>query len=169
MLQTFRHGFPHQPTAVAFDPVQKLLAIGTKSGSLRMYPYITKIIWLAHINLSLSLSLSLSFFLSFSFSPSHHFDIFLYEMYFLDLRFKKNLSLGTPGVDVHIKHEGGAAVIQLQFLVNEGGLLSATADDTLHLWNFRQKIPQVVQSLKFQRERFVYKFFHCIDKKKNNK
>lgn len=38
MLQTFRHGFPHQPCAMAFDPVQRLLAIGTKSGSLRMYP-----------------------------------------------------------------------------------------------------------------------------------
>lgn len=39
MFQTFRHGFPHQPTAVAFDPIQRLLAIGTKSGSLRMYPF----------------------------------------------------------------------------------------------------------------------------------
>ncbi|XP_043275951.1 syntaxin-binding protein 5 isoform X12 [Venturia canescens] len=97
--KTFRHGFPHQPTALAFDPIQKLLAIGTKSGSLRI--------------------------------------------------------LGRPGVDVNIKHDGGAAVIQLQFLINEGGLLSATADDTLHLWNFRQKIPQVVQSLKFQRERIT--------------
>ncbi|KAL2734053.1 syntaxin-binding protein 5 isoform X4 [Vespula squamosa] len=38
LKSTFRHGFPHQPTAVAFDPVQRLLAIGTKSGSLRMYP-----------------------------------------------------------------------------------------------------------------------------------
>lgn len=35
-LQTFRHGFPHNPTALAFDPVQKLLAIGDKYGSLRM-------------------------------------------------------------------------------------------------------------------------------------
>ncbi|KAF7998045.1 hypothetical protein HCN44_009443 [Aphidius gifuensis] len=97
--KTFRHGFPHQPTAVAFDPVQKLLAIGTKTGSLRI--------------------------------------------------------LGRPGVDVHIKHEGGAAVIQLQFLINEGALVSVTSDDTLHLWNFRQKIPQVVQSIKFQRERIT--------------
>ncbi|XP_076224180.1 syntaxin-binding protein tomosyn isoform X4 [Nomia melanderi] len=97
--KTFRHGFPHQPTAVAFDPVQRLLAIGTKSGSLRI--------------------------------------------------------LGRPGVDAHVKHEGCSAVIQLQFLVNEGALVSATADDTLHLWNFRQKIPQVVQSLKFQRERIT--------------
>ncbi|XP_031364724.1 syntaxin-binding protein 5 isoform X7 [Apis dorsata] len=99
MFQTFRHGFPHQPTAVAFDPIQRLLAIGTKSGSLRI--------------------------------------------------------LGRPGVDAHVKHEGCTAVIQLQFLINEGALVSATADDTLHLWNFRQKIPQVVQSLKFQRERIT--------------
>ncbi|XP_043507457.1 syntaxin-binding protein 5 isoform X2 [Frieseomelitta varia] len=97
--KTFRHGFPHQPTAVAFDPVQRLLAIGTKSGSLRI--------------------------------------------------------LGRPGVDAHVKHEGCTAVMQLQFLINEGALVSATADDTLHLWNFRQKIPQVVQSLKFQRERIT--------------
>ncbi|XP_012216565.1 syntaxin-binding protein 5 isoform X2 [Linepithema humile] len=97
--KTFRHGFPHQPTALAFDPVQRLLAIGTKSGSLRI--------------------------------------------------------LGRPGVDAHVKHEGCAAVIQLQFLINEGALVSATADDTLHLWNFRQKIPQVVQSLKFQRDRIT--------------
>ncbi|CAD6209865.1 GSCOCG00010852001-RA-CDS, partial [Cotesia congregata] len=106
---TFRHGFPHQPTAIAFDPVQKLLAIGTKTGSLR-----------------------LKFFLTI-----------------------KNDRLGRPGVDVNIKHEGGAAVIQLEFLVNEGALISVTADDMLHLWNLRQKIPQVIQSLKFQRERIT--------------
>lgn len=39
VFQTVRHGFPYQPTAMAYDPVQNLLAIGTKSGSLRMYPF----------------------------------------------------------------------------------------------------------------------------------
>ncbi|KAJ8984730.1 hypothetical protein NQ317_004994 [Molorchus minor] len=39
MVRELRHGFPFQPTAMAYDPVQKLLAIGTKSGSLRMYPF----------------------------------------------------------------------------------------------------------------------------------
>jgi len=72
----------------------------------------------------------------------------------LYLNCRKN-SLGSPGVDTHVKHEECAAVLQLQFLINEGALVSATADDTLHLWNFRQKIPQVVQSLKFQRDRSV--------------
>lgn len=47
----------------------------------------------------------------------------------------------------------GPAVLQLQFLVNEGGLVSATSDDILHLWNIRQKRPEIVHSLKFQRER----------------
>lgn len=41
--QTFLHGFPHQPTAVAFDPIQRVLAIGTKTGSLRMYPFVRAI------------------------------------------------------------------------------------------------------------------------------
>jgi len=63
--------------------------------------------------------------------------------------------LGRPGVDAHVKHEECAAVLRLQFLINEGALVSATEDDTLHLWNFRQKIPQVVHSLKFQRDRSV--------------
>ncbi|XP_023311106.1 syntaxin-binding protein 5 isoform X2 [Anoplophora glabripennis] len=103
--RTFRHGFPFQPTAMAYDPVQRLLAIGSKCGSLRI--------------------------------------------------------LGQPGVDVHVRHDmegppGSAAVLHLQFLVNEGALISATADDTLHLWNFRQKIPQIVQSLKFQKEKITY-------------
>ncbi|EGI68778.1 Syntaxin-binding protein 5 [Acromyrmex echinatior] len=61
--------------------------------------------------------------------------------------------LGRPGVDAHVKHEECSPVLRLQFLINEGALVSATEDDTLHLWNFRQKIPQVVHSLKFQRDR----------------
>ncbi|XP_063909291.1 syntaxin-binding protein 5 isoform X3 [Zophobas morio] len=102
--RTFRHGFPFQPTAMAFDPVQRLLAIGSKCGSLRI--------------------------------------------------------LGQPGVDIHVRHDmdgppGSAAILHLQFLVNEGALVSATADDVLHLWNFRQKVPQIVQSLKFQKEKIT--------------
>ncbi|KAL5276173.1 STXBP5.2 family protein [Megaselia abdita] len=98
---TFRHGFPHSPTAIAYDPIQRLLVIGDKAGSLRI--------------------------------------------------------LGSPGVDTHVRHEGESActVIQMVFLVNEGALVTATADDTLHLWNFRQKCPQIVQSLKFQREKIT--------------
>uniref|UniRef100_A0A803Y0K4 Syntaxin-binding protein 5-like n=1 Tax=Meleagris gallopavo TaxID=9103 RepID=A0A803Y0K4_MELGA len=100
ICKTVRHGFPYLPTALAFDPVQKILAIGTRTGAIRI--------------------------------------------------------LGRPGVDCYCQHESGAAVLQLQFLINEGALVSACADDTLHLWNLRQKRPAILHSLKFNRERITY-------------
>ncbi|XP_054125681.1 syntaxin-binding protein 5-like isoform X6 [Melozone crissalis] len=100
ICKTVRHGFPYLPTALAFDPVQKILAIGTRTGAIRI--------------------------------------------------------LGRPGVDCYCQHESGAAVLQLQFLINEGALVSACADDALHLWNLRQKRPAILHSLKFNRERITY-------------
>uniref|UniRef100_A0A3Q3KI67 Syntaxin-binding protein 5-like n=1 Tax=Mastacembelus armatus TaxID=205130 RepID=A0A3Q3KI67_9TELE len=85
---------------MAFDPVQKILAIGTQTGALRLF--------------------------------------------------------GRAGVECYCQHESGAAVIQLQFLINEGALVSALADDSIHLWNLRQKIPAILHSLKFNRERITY-------------
>uniref|UniRef100_A0A672YZ89 Syntaxin-binding protein 5-like n=1 Tax=Sphaeramia orbicularis TaxID=375764 RepID=A0A672YZ89_9TELE len=82
------------------DPVQKILAIGSRSGGVRI--------------------------------------------------------LGRPGVDCFCQHESGAAVLQLQFLINEGALVTACADDTLHLWNLRQRRPAVLHSLKFNRERITF-------------
>ncbi|XP_043987129.1 syntaxin-binding protein 5-like isoform X4 [Gambusia affinis] len=86
--------------SLAFDPVQKILAIGSRSGGVRI--------------------------------------------------------LGRPGVDCYCQHESGAAVLQLQFLINEGALVTACADDTLHLWNLRQRRPAVLHSLKFNRERITF-------------
>ncbi|XP_026802987.1 syntaxin-binding protein 5-like isoform X8 [Pangasianodon hypophthalmus] len=100
ICKTVRHGFPYQPTALAFDPVQKILAIGSRSGGVRV--------------------------------------------------------LGRPGVDCYCQHESGAAVLQLQFLINEGALVTACADDTLHLWNLRQRRPAILHSLKFNRERITF-------------
>ncbi|XP_070589789.1 syntaxin-binding protein 5 isoform X7 [Erythrolamprus reginae] len=100
LCKTVRHGFPYQPSALAFDPVQKILAIGTQTGALRLF--------------------------------------------------------GRPGVECYCQHDSGAAVIQLQYLINEGALVSALADDTLHLWNLRQKRPAILHSLKFNRERITF-------------
>uniref|UniRef100_A0A8C6QX21 Syntaxin-binding protein 5 n=1 Tax=Nannospalax galili TaxID=1026970 RepID=A0A8C6QX21_NANGA len=100
LCKTVRHGFPYQPSALAFDPVQKILAVGTQTGALRLF--------------------------------------------------------GRPGVECYCQHDSGAAVIQLQFLTNEGALVSALADDTLHLWNLRQKRPAILHSLKFCRERVTF-------------
>ncbi|KAM6917505.1 syntaxin-binding protein 5 isoform 3-T3 [Lycodopsis pacificus] len=100
LCKTVRHGFPYQPSSMAFDPVQKILAVGTQTGALRLF--------------------------------------------------------GRAGVECYCQHESGAAVIQLQFLVNEGALVSALADDSIHMWNLRQKIPAILHSLKFSRERITY-------------
>ncbi|XP_061602582.1 syntaxin-binding protein 5a isoform X1 [Cololabis saira] len=100
LCKTVRHGFPYQPSSMAFDPVQKILAIGSQGGALRLF--------------------------------------------------------GRPGVECYCQHESGAAVIQLQFLINEGALVSALADDTVHLWNLRQKRPAILHSLKFNRERITF-------------
>ncbi|KAF4084175.1 hypothetical protein AMELA_G00125570 [Ameiurus melas] len=100
LCKTVRHGFPHQPSAMAFDPVQKILAIGTQTGALRLF--------------------------------------------------------GRAGVECYCQHESGSAVIQLQFLINEGALVSGLADDSIHLWNLRQKIPAILHSLKFTRERITF-------------
>ncbi|XP_071995134.1 syntaxin-binding protein 5-like isoform X9 [Engystomops pustulosus] len=99
VCKTVRHGFPYQPTALAFDPVQKILAIGTRNGGVRI--------------------------------------------------------LGRPGVDSHCQHESGAAILHLQFLINEGALVTACADQTLHLWSLRQKRPAVLHSLRFNKERIT--------------
>ncbi|CAH8629404.1 unnamed protein product [Schistosoma intercalatum] len=90
------HGFPHQPTCIAFDPVQRIVAVGTKCGFIRIF--------------------------------------------------------GRPGVDCSISHPSASAVLQIFFLVNEGGLVSICGDDVAHLWNIRQKNPEIVHSLQFKRE-----------------
>ncbi|XP_022100438.1 syntaxin-binding protein 5-like [Acanthaster planci] len=101
VCKVVRHGFPYEPTSMAYDPVQNILAVGTKNGSLRIF--------------------------------------------------------GRPGVDCHVRHDSDTAVLQLMFLVNEGALVSVCADDSLHLWNLRQKRPAILHSLKFNRERIT----HC--------
>lgn len=37
-LQTVEHGFPHQPSALSYSPSLELLAIGTRSGAIKLYP-----------------------------------------------------------------------------------------------------------------------------------
>uniref|UniRef100_A0A8B9MB00 Syntaxin-binding protein 5-like n=1 Tax=Accipiter nisus TaxID=211598 RepID=A0A8B9MB00_9AVES len=75
---------------------------------------------------------------------------------------------GRPGVECYCQHDSGAAVIQLQFLINEGALVSALADDTLHLWNLRQKRPAILHSLKFNRERPIHNFCRLLGSSKSH-
>lgn len=81
LAQVSQHGFPTQPTALAFDPVQKIAAIGTKTGVLRVF--------------------------------------------------------GRPGVDCWIQHKPEYAITHIKFIVNQGALITVTADESIHLWSLR--------------------------------
>lgn len=41
--QTSRYGFLYQPTCLAYDPIQSILAVGAYDGSVRMYPFLAEI------------------------------------------------------------------------------------------------------------------------------
>uniref|UniRef100_A0A915DFG0 Lethal giant larvae homologue 2 domain-containing protein n=1 Tax=Ditylenchus dipsaci TaxID=166011 RepID=A0A915DFG0_9BILA len=98
LARIVRHGFPDEPRCLAYDPVQRLLAIGACRGCVRL--------------------------------------------------------LGQAGVDFHLKHpDSEEPVLFVQFLVNEGGLITALRDDSIHLWNYRQKTPEIVHSLKMAKEK----------------
>ena len=96
---TLRHGFPFKPLSVAFDPIQKVLAIGNRQGGVRIY--------------------------------------------------------GKPGIDVEFSHENPCQVMQIIFVVNTGKLLTACTDDSINLWDFSKKVPELEQTLKLGRERLT--------------
>lgn len=101
-VPSVKSGFLFHPTALAFDPVQKVVAIGNRSGAIRIVGW------------------------------------------------KRDAE-----IDSHVRHPAGAAVIQLSFVVNEGLLMSLNADDAIHLWNYKLKLPELINSLKFTRERLI--------------
>ena len=41
---------------------------------------------------------------------------------------------------------------QRNIIILQGALISVCKDDTMHLWNYRQKRPEIVHSLQFQKE-----------------
>ena len=111
--QTVRHGFPFNPTAVAFDPVQKLLAMGTKTGRIRIF--------------------------------------------------------GRPGIDLDIQHEKEVAIIQIEFIINTGKLLTLCTDNSVNLWDFRSEksgssSPKLEESIEFNREQLTAMHLEFLDK-----
>ncbi|RUS90798.1 hypothetical protein EGW08_001417 [Elysia chlorotica] len=77
------HGFPTKPSAMAYDSKLQLLAIGTKSGVIRIF--------------------------------------------------------GTPGFEVSATHEGDVSVTSIFFIPEEGRLITACSDSSLHLWEINNR------------------------------
>ncbi|XP_046649420.1 syntaxin-binding protein 5-like isoform X3 [Daphnia pulicaria] len=230
LARTARHGFPHQPTALAYDPIQRLVAIGTKSGAIRILGRPGVSVQVRHdpvpdpaavgsgargadVTGAAASSVSAGAagggdvpggsggvtrgsnagLASGSAGINHHSGAGAgpggasnpsssgggsasslvgtggatggqYNTAGSSAPGAAGQSGNVPpnhasGSGHHPSHgtfsTTGPAVIQLQFLINEGALVSATSDDSLHLWNIRQKRPDIVHSLKFQRERIT--------------
>ncbi|XP_045025872.1 LOW QUALITY PROTEIN: syntaxin-binding protein 5 [Daphnia magna] len=229
LARTARHGFPHQPTALAYDPIQRLVAIGTKSGAIRILGRPGVSVQVRHdpvpdpsaagsgtrggdVTGAAAASVSVgasgvtevpgggpgrgsnaglasgcaginqhpgvcatgptrdsntsasvggggggsSSVLGAAGATGGH----IAAGSSIPAGQSGNIpSNHASGGGHHPPHGGfsttGPAVIQLQFLINEGALVSATSDDSLHLWNIRQKRPDIVHTLKFQRERIT--------------
>ncbi|WKX90246.1 hypothetical protein Q1695_009244 [Nippostrongylus brasiliensis] len=96
LSKVVRHGLPDDARCLAYDPVQRLLAIGTGHGIVRI--------------------------------------------------------IGDVGVDFMLKHDIDHPVNHIQFSVNEGYLVTACGNDIIHLWNYRQKKPEIVNSLQLNKE-----------------
>ncbi|VDO47170.1 unnamed protein product [Haemonchus placei] len=95
-MNVVRHGLPDDARCLAYDPVQRLLAIGSGHGVVRV--------------------------------------------------------IGDVGVDFALKHETDHAVNHVQFLINEGRLVTACSNDIIHLWDFRQKVPEIIRSVQLNKE-----------------
>ena len=59
------------------------------------------------------------------------------------------------GVDVEFQHDKDPTVFQIIFVTNTGTLLTACTDNTVYLWDFKRKKPEIVQSLKLSKERLT--------------
>eukprot|EP00096_Caligus_rogercresseyi_P000369 TRINITY_DN10792_c0_g1_i1.p1 TRINITY_DN10792_c0_g1~~TRINITY_DN10792_c0_g1_i1.p1 ORF type:complete len:1161 (-),score=436.59 TRINITY_DN10792_c0_g1_i1:114-3596(-) len=108
LLPTLRHGFPFKPLSLALDPVQRILAIGNRSGVVKIY--------------------------------------------------------GRPGIEAEISHENNPGVLQILFLINSGKILTTTSDDRVNLWDYKKKEPELLHSIRLQKESISVVFSDFQDK-----
>ncbi|RXN06266.1 syntaxin-binding 5 isoform X2 [Labeo rohita] len=147
LCKTVRHGFPYQPSSMAFDPVQKILAIGTQSGALRLYPF-------RNGNLIMSALFQLRMTESGR-SRDQNGRILAKSSRRLEQR-EGESSLQSQASGQMRCDPKSVLLPRARFRLQKGALVSALADDSIHLWNLRQKRPAVLHSLKFNKERITF-------------
>ncbi|CAI4230059.1 unnamed protein product [Auanema sp. JU1783] len=96
LKKVVRFGFPDESRCLAYDPVQRLLAIGTEHGTVRI--------------------------------------------------------IGEVGVDHILRHGTDHGVNHIQFVINDGSLITACSNDMIHLWNYRLKVPEIKLSIEMNKE-----------------
>ena len=132
LLKTSTFGFPAEPSCLAYDPVQRILAIGTKNGRVRIFGQPGADCCLVH--------------------P-------IYDQQGnpnATSSTENNINNQAPNQSSpHQPQPMPAAVVQIIFNVNEGGLITLCSDYKLHYWNLKDTQPSIKNSIQFQREMFV--------------
>ena len=151
LTKTARIGFPHRPICVAYDCVQRLVAIGTRQGLVKLYGGESIDYTLCHASTSSSSSSSCGGSQSFGTVPV-----------------VPSSSNSNSGTESPVPSGGAAAaymtpptlasflppaVLFMSFVINEGALITYCEDSTISFWNLRQKQPGVLFSKKLINEK----------------
>lgn len=133
MTKTSRLGFPYKPTCVAYDSVQRLVAIGTRYGFVKLYGGESIEYTIYHSSSSSSQS-----FASVSSSSS-----------------LTTQAAGSPALapSNSTSHLYPTSVLFMSFVMNEGALITYCEDSTISFWTLRQKQPGITYSRKLVNER----------------
>ena len=147
--RTSRLGFPYRPSSIAYDSVQRLVAVGTKLGYVKLFGAESIEYTLYHApSKSASAATNASSSSSLAASAMAAGDN------------------GSAGGGSGVLATGGgssssglatsfapAAVLFMSFVVNEGALITYCDDCTLSFWNLRQKQPGILFTKKLINEK----------------
>ncbi|CAB1422916.1 unnamed protein product, partial [Pleuronectes platessa] len=118
--ETVEHGFPHQPSALGYSPSLQLLAIGNRSGAIKLYP--------SHY--SCHAHSSLHGFVPVTSEAGAPRCAEAASRCF-------SLRYGAPGVEFMGLHDENAAVTQVHFLPHQVELVTLLDDNSLHMWTLK--------------------------------
>jgi syntaxin-binding protein 5 len=126
LTKTSRIGFPHKPTCMAYDVMQHILAIGTKHGYVKLYG-----------------------------GPSIEYTLYHASSIGNSCNSNSSASMAATSANSTQTQSSGfsTAVLFMNFVCNEGVLITYCDDGTISLWNLRQKQPGILFSKKLINEK----------------
>lgn len=170
MTKTARIGFPYRPTCVAYDPVQHLVAVGTRQGLVKLYGGESVEYTISHVGASSGNGSNGASSSAASTSTCQSFcSISMQSASSATDSNNNNTNNGSPVLGA--SGSGGTAaayaslmsssssspttpaVLFMSFVVNEGALITYCDDSTISFWNLRQKQPGILFSRKLVNEK----------------
>jgi hypothetical protein len=157
LSKTARIGFPYKPTCIAFDMVQHVLAIGTKSGCVKLYGGESIEYTIYHTTNQASSNLSASSIGHGNGGSSSSLGQTASNINSTG----SNPSSGVGSPNLSLNSSITPAVIFMSFVINQGALITYCDDCTISFWNLRQKKPGILFSKKLVNEKqvFLYHLF----------